>query len=708
MKPQRRPWLKSGVKTSVLVLALWWAVWAHAAPLAILTTEGAKVPLNAQTVNGTGSVGSDAIDLIKVGAHGIWYRCTSATGTPNIRVEWLESPSVESTEFTTQLFLETALTSESAQLKGFDVLSTPERLGSASSSHYARVILAGNTGNPADTVCTVKLFVEPTAQVPASQAITVLNTSDVEVKPGDSPNNAVRVNIVAGGGAGGTSSTDEAAYTPTATAGTPAMAAVDDTAPDSAAEGTVGIVRMTPPRALHVNLRDNAGAEVSVGGGTQYDQGTTTTATDKLTMGGAIRRDTAVLDAGVADGDRAALSTDSVGRLRVTAADTTQPVSQNNFLQPDADTGAGTTLTASVGLLLPASGGPVLGGTSTNPIRVDPTGTTTQPVSGPLTDAQLRATAVPVSGTVTITDGAGAVNVICDSGCSGGTQYDEDTVSSAADKVTMAGVVRKDTAASLVDTDGDRTQLQVDATGRVWTHVGAVDGTVTVTGAAGALALDATLTGRLPIGSTPADNESNAVTTTRVGTFPFVFDGTTWDRWTGAVTLSAGTNNIGDVDVLTFPDNEPFNLAQVAGAVPSATNPLPTRASDGSAFIDLREIEGQNNARPIYCGSTAFLDMSTATTTQIVALSGSTVVYVCSYAVMAGGTANVKLVRGTGTNCATGQAAITPNFPLVAQAGINRVAGGGNVVTKGNAGDAVCATSSAAVTVVVEVSYAQF
>jgi hypothetical protein len=30
------------------------------------------------------------------------------------------------------------------------------------------------------------------------------------------------------------------------------------------------------------------------------------------------------------------------------------------------------------------------------------------------------------------------------------------------------------------------------------------------------------------------------------------------------------------------------------------------------------------------------------------------------------------------------------------------------VVTKGNAGDAVCATSSAAVTVVVEVSYAQF
>jgi hypothetical protein len=45
----------------------------------------------------------------------------------------------------------------------------------------------------------------------------------------------------------------------------------------------------------------------------------------------------------------------------------------------------------------------VQGGTATNPVRTDPTGTTTQPVSGtvtasgPLTDTQLRASAVPVS-----------------------------------------------------------------------------------------------------------------------------------------------------------------------------------------------------------------------------------------------------------------------------------------------------------------------
>src|SRR5262245_6875710 len=45
--------------------------------------------------------------------------------------------------------------------------------------------------------------------------------------------------------------------------------------------------------------------------------------------------------------------------------------------------------------------------------------------------------------------------------------------------------------------------------------------------------LDTTLTARWPAGSTPADNESNSVTTTRVGTFTYVFDGSAWDRWTG-------------------------------------------------------------------------------------------------------------------------------------------------------------------------------
>ena len=50
---------------------------------------------------------------------------------------------------------------------------------------------------------------------------------------------------------------------------------------------------------------------------------------------------------------------------------------------------------------------------------------------------------------------------------SGGQQYDEDAVHSTGDKVTVAGVVRKDTAASLAGTDGDYSALIVDANGRL-------------------------------------------------------------------------------------------------------------------------------------------------------------------------------------------------------------------------------------------------
>ena len=51
----------------------------------------------------------------------------------------------------------------------------------------------------------------------------------------------------------------------------------------------------------------------------------------------------------------------------------------------DFDTGTGTDTTLAFGIALPASGGAVAGGTSTNPLRTDPTGTTTQPVSGTIT-----------------------------------------------------------------------------------------------------------------------------------------------------------------------------------------------------------------------------------------------------------------------------------------------------------------------------------
>ena len=79
----------------------------------------------------------------------------------------------------------------------------------------------------------------------------------------DETNDAVKVNIVAGSAAGGTSMVDNATFTPGSSSGTPAFYEVDDAAPSAASEGSAGIGRMTPARGQHVNLRDNSGAEIT-------------------------------------------------------------------------------------------------------------------------------------------------------------------------------------------------------------------------------------------------------------------------------------------------------------------------------------------------------------------------------------------------------------------------------------------------------------
>lgn len=63
----------------------------------------------------------------------------------------------------------------------------------------------------------------------------------------------------------------------------------------------------------------------------------------------------------------------------------------------DADTGAGTQYILGVNLRKSASGGSVDFGTSSDPIRIDPTGTTTQPVSGTVTVTQSTASSLLAS-----------------------------------------------------------------------------------------------------------------------------------------------------------------------------------------------------------------------------------------------------------------------------------------------------------------------
>lgn len=138
--------------------------------------------------------------------------------------------------------------------------------------------------------------------------------------------------------------------------------------------------------------------------------------------------------------------------VKVTLDSEKMVVSDNEDLGvKDLDTGAGTDSQAVVGILLPKDGGAVSGGTSTDPIRTDPTGTTTQPVSA--TDLDIRdltsasdsvevkqATAANLKATVTQ---AGNVNI---GDVSAGTQTNDVKVTLDTEKLKVDFALVKKTS----------------------------------------------------------------------------------------------------------------------------------------------------------------------------------------------------------------------------------------------------------------------
>lgn len=138
---------------------------------------------------------------------------------------------------------------------------------------------------------------------------------------------------------------------------------------------------------------------------------------------------------------------------------------------------------------------------------------------------------------------SGSLHVACQSGCSGGTQYAEDTAHVSGDTVTMAGVVRQDSDAALA-ADGDRSVLQVDDTGFL------------------------KVINKNP--NVAADNSTNSTAKAPVLPGTVSTSAPTWTNGnqsalslqTDGSVRAAVTNN---VTIGTFPDNEPFNMAQVAG-----------------------------------------------------------------------------------------------------------------------------------------------
>jgi hypothetical protein len=116
---------------------------------------------------------------------------------------------------------------------------------------------------------------------------------------------------------------------------------------------------------------------------------------------------------------------------------------------------------------------------------------------------------------------------------------------------------------------------------------------------------------------------------------------------------------------------------------------------------------GNNCVPAVQASASVPINVSTATTTQLVAISGTATIFVTAFDLVGGGTGNATLVYGTGSNCATGTTSLTGPYPLVAQTVITKGSGHGPVLVVPS-GNALCITTSAAVQLSGSVSYAQF
>ena len=150
--------------------------------------------------------------------------------------------------------------------------------------------------------------------------------------------------------------------------------------------------------------------------------------------------------------------------------------------------------------------------------------------------------------------------------------------------------------------------------------------------------------------------------------------------------------------------------AQVNRSSPAVVKDQASSAT-GAAVPTTAAFVGGNSAGNltgiVACDSSAQITVSTATTTQIVALVSGKALYVCALVLNGGGATTAKLVYGTSTNCATGQTALTPAFTLATASALSVGAGLGYVL-KTPAGNALCLTNSAAVAANVLVTYTQF
>jgi len=168
--------------------------------------------------------------------------------------------------------------------------------------------------------------------------------------------------------------------------------------------------------------------------------------------------------------------------------------------------------------------------------------------------------------------------------------------------------------------------------------------------------------------------------------------------------MGNGGTGTGSPRVTIASDNS--NSAGIGGSATGSAVPSAARYIGGNGTGNL---VGYLN-----CDNTAVYDAATNGSTQLVALTSSQIIYVCGYQISQSTTTSVSvnLRYGTGSNCATGPANITPSYPLQAVTSTGPI--GMVVMTPGFTGlktaasNALCINTNAAVSVQAIVWYTKF
>ena len=284
----------------------------------------------------------------------------------------------------------------------------------------------------------------------------------------------------------------------------------------------------------------------------------------------------------------------SSGNISVSTATITGDVSLAGD-DTDMDTGAGTDNHSVIAIGLPAAGGHVVGGTSTNPFRTDTVGTTTQPVSGTVTSNQGTNNATPWNENIAQFNGVTPLmgNGVTGTGsprvtiASDNTAFSTNAIQSGAWNITnITGTVSLPTGASTA-----AKQPALGTAGTASADVISIQGIASMTavkvdGSAVTQPVSGTITANQGTNNATPWNENVAQIN---GVTPLMGNGI---AGTGSQRVTIASDNTAfSVNIGTFPDNEPFNISQINGVTPLMGNGVTgtgsqrvTIASDNTAF----------------------------------------------------------------------------------------------------------------------------